>query len=114
MRQICNDPNIFFKASYVERPSWSWAPFGLDGKPNIAVRQFTDVLDDEYVLMPDLFAQKTKINLNENLVGALTVAWPSEFNGWTVQGPCNIFPWGHPPNYSAGRAPGSAGEAATV
>ncbi len=73
---------------------------GLDGKPNISVQQFTDVLDDEFVLMPDLFAQKTKVNLNENMVGTLTVAWPSESSGWAIEGPCNIFQWGHPPNYS--------------
>lgn len=73
---------------------------GLDGKPNLAVQQFTDVLDDEFVLMPDLFAQKTKVNLNENFVGALSIASPSELSGWTVEGPCNIFQWGHPPNYS--------------
>jgi uncharacterized protein len=76
------------------------ATSGLDGKPNLAVQQFTDVLDDEFVLMPDLFAQKTKVNLNENLVGTLTIAWPSELSGWVVEGPCNIFQWGHPPNYS--------------
>ncbi len=76
------------------------ATSGLDGKPNLAVQQFTDVLDDEFVLMPDLFAQKTKINLNENLVGALTIAWPSELSGWSIEGPCNIFQWGHPENYS--------------
>ena len=76
------------------------ATSGLDGKPNLAVQQFTDVLEDEFVLMPDLFAQKTRINLNENLVGALTIAWPPELSGWVVAGPCNIFQWGHPPNYA--------------
>ena len=75
------------------------ATSGLDGKPNLAVQQFTDVLDDEFVLMPDLFAQKTKVNLNENLLGSLTIALPSELSGWIVEGPCNIFQWGHPPNY---------------
>jgi hypothetical protein len=69
-----------------------------DGKPNLLPQAFTDVLDDEFVLMPDLFAQKTKVNLNENLVGALSVAHPSGI-GWVIEGPCNVFQWGHPPGY---------------
>jgi uncharacterized protein len=73
---------------------------GLDGKPNLARQQFTDILDDEYILMPDLFAQKTKVNLNENLAAALTVAWPEALRGWVIEGPCNIFQWGHPAGYS--------------
>ena len=70
----------------------------LEGKPNLLPQAFTDVLDDEFVLMPDLFAQKTKVNLNENLVGALSVAYPSGI-GWVIEGPCNVFQWGHPPGY---------------
>jgi hypothetical protein len=70
-----------------------------DGKPNVSVQQFTDVLRDEFVLLPDLFAQKTKVNLNENLVGAITIAHPESLRGWVLEGPCNIFQWGHPPNY---------------
>lgn len=71
-----------------------------DGKPNVSLQQFTDVLRDEYVLLPDLFAQKTKVNLNENLVGAITIASPESLRGWVLEGPCNVFQWGHPPNYT--------------
>lgn len=70
-----------------------------DGRPNLHVQPFTDVLDDEFVLMPDLFAQKTKVNLNENLVGALSIASPRGASEWVVEGPCNIFQWGHPDAY---------------
>jgi hypothetical protein len=73
---------------------------GRDGKPNVSVQQFTDVLRDEYVLLPDLFAQKTKVNLNENLVGAISIAHPERLRGWVLEGPCNVFQWGHPPNYA--------------
>ncbi len=73
---------------------------GRDGKPNVSPQQFTDVLRDEYVLLPDLFAQKTKVNLNENLVGAITIAHPESLRGWVLEGPCNVFQWGHPPNYA--------------
>ena len=38
----------------------------INGKCNILPLLFTDVYQDEYILMPDLFAVKTKINLNEN------------------------------------------------
>jgi hypothetical protein len=69
-----------------------------EGKPNLLPQPFTDVLDDEFVLMPDLFAQKTKVNLNENQVGALSVALPAGLD-WVVEGPCNVFQWGHPPAY---------------
>lgn len=76
------------------------ATAGRDGKANVSVQQFTDVLRDEYVLLPDLFAQKTKVNLNENLVGAITIAHPESLRGWVLEGPCNVFQWGHPPNYA--------------
>lgn len=74
------------------------ATAGLNGKPNLLPVPYTDVLDDEFVLMPDLFAQKTKVNLNENPVGALSVAYPAGLD-WVIQGPCNVFQWGHPPNW---------------
>lgn len=76
------------------------ATCGLDGRPNLAHQQFTDVLEEEFVLMPDLFAQKTKVNINENMAAALTIAWPETLRGWVIEGPCNIFQWGHPPGYS--------------
>lgn len=71
----------------------------LEGRTNVSVQFLTDVVDDEYILIPDLFAQKTKVNLNENLRGVLSVAWPDEGRVWFIEGPTNIFQWGHPPNY---------------
>ena len=71
----------------------------LSGRTNVAVQPFTDVLDGQFVLIPDLFAQKTKVNLNERLWGVVSVAWPDRDAGWLIEGPTNIFQWGHPPNY---------------
>jgi hypothetical protein len=51
----------------------------LEGLPNVSVQQFTDVQGD-YVLLPDLFAQKTKVNLKETLrrfASAPGVTWLS-------------------------------------
>jgi hypothetical protein len=71
----------------------------LNGNTNISVQHFTDVLDNQYVLIPDLFAQKTKVNLNEHLWGVISVAWPDEARTWRIEGPTNIIQWGHPPTY---------------
>jgi|AGTN01.3.fsa_nt_gi hypothetical protein len=71
----------------------------LSGKTNVSVQFLTDVVDDEYVLIPDLFAQKTKVNLNENLRGVVSIGWPDEGRAWFIEGPANVFQWGHPPNY---------------
>jgi hypothetical protein len=70
----------------------------LDGVPNVSLQPFTDV-EGDYVLLPDLFAQKTKVNLNENLRGALTIASPSALAGWVLEGPAGVIQWGHPPSY---------------
>ncbi|MEK6673757.1 MAG: pyridoxamine 5'-phosphate oxidase [Nitrospirota bacterium] len=71
----------------------------INGKCNILPLLFTDVYQDEYILMPDLFAVKTKINLNENRVGVLTVAHPAEGKKWAFRGPCGHIEWGLPDNY---------------
>lgn len=72
---------------------------GSDGRCNISPQLFTDVYMDEYVLMPDLFAIKTKINLNENRVGVVTIAHPSDGKTWALRGPCGHIEWGLPDNY---------------
>ncbi len=72
----------------------------VDGKCNIMPSLFTDVYDDEFILIPDLFAVKTKINLNENRVGVVTIAYPSEGKKWALRGPCGHIEWGVPDNYS--------------
>lgn len=71
----------------------------LSGRTNVLVQHYTDVHDDEFILFPDLFAQKTKVNLNENLRGVVSVSHPDAASAWIVEGPCNVFQWGHPPNY---------------
>lgn len=71
----------------------------ISGKCNILPLLFTDVYQDEYILMPDLFAVKTKINLNENRVGVVTVAYPAEGKQWAFRGPCGHIEWGLPDNY---------------
>ncbi len=72
----------------------------VDGKCNIMPSLFTDVYDDEFILIPDLFAVKTKINLNENRIGVVTIAYPSEGKKWALRGPCGHIEWGVPDNYS--------------
>ena len=72
---------------------------GVDGKCNISPQLFTDVYADEFILMPDLFAVKTKINLNENRVGVVTIAHPAEGKAWALRGPCGHIEWGLPDNY---------------
>ncbi|NTW57153.1 MAG: hypothetical protein HGB20_08950 [Chlorobiaceae bacterium] len=72
------------------------ATAGLQGNPNLLAAPLTDVHQDEFVLLPDLFAQKTKVNLNENLRGAISLELPEDEGGWVLEGPCNIFQWGHP------------------
>lgn len=71
----------------------------VDGKCNISPQLFTDVYADEFILMPDLFAVKTKINLNENRVGVVTIAHPVEGKAWALRGSCGHIEWGLPDNY---------------
>lgn len=72
----------------------------IDGTCNIMPSLFTDVYEDEFILMPDLFAVKTKINLNENRFGVLSVAHPAEGKKWAFRGPCGHIEWGLPENYN--------------
>lgn len=71
----------------------------VNGNSNTSPQFFTDVYMDEFILMPDLFALKTKINLNENRVGIVTIALPSEGMKWAFKGPCGHIEWGLPDNY---------------
>lgn len=71
----------------------------VDGRCNISPQLFTDIYMDEFILMPDLFAVKTKINLNENRVGVVTIAHPVEGRTWALRGPCAHIEWGLPDNY---------------
>ncbi len=82
------------KANAPERFTVYLTTVSLDGKPNILPLPFTDIVDDELILFPDLFAQKTKVNLNENARAALSFA-----DGGTevvLEGVADIVQWGHP------------------
>jgi hypothetical protein len=69
------------------------------GRPNIMPSPFTDVIDEELVLLPDLFAQKTKVNLNENFSASLSFATVDDDADWVVEGRAGIIQWGHPRTY---------------
>jgi len=73
---------------------------GSDGRSNIMPSPFTDIIDDELVLLPDLFAQKTKVNLNENRSAALSFATADGALPWVLEGTADIVQWGHPRNFS--------------
>ena len=43
-----------------------------------------------------MFAQKTKVNLNENPVGVITIAHPVKGRTWAFRGPLHRDPMGAP------------------
>lgn len=75
------------------------ATSSLRGNINLLPVTLTDVYLDEYILFPDLFAQKTKVNLNENRFGVVSIFLPSGFTNITIEGPANIIQWGHPKSF---------------
>jgi uncharacterized protein len=75
------------------------ATSSLTGNINLLPVPYTDVYLEEYILIPDLFAQKTKINLNENRYGVISVVLPDNHKKITIEGPGNIIQWGHPEKF---------------
>ncbi len=71
----------------------------LNGNINLLPSPYTDVYLDEYILIPDLFAQKTKVNLNENRIGIISIVLPYSDKSITIEGPGNIIQWGHPQKF---------------
>lgn len=71
-----------------------------DGTTNILPVPFTDVVGDELVLLPDLFAQKTKVNLNENRAASLSFATADGSLPWVLEGVADIVQWGHPQRFT--------------
>lgn len=71
------------------------------GHPNTLSVPFTDIVDESLVLMPDLFAQKTKVNLNENHAAAMSFADESGNLPWLLEGHADIVQWGHPRAFRA-------------
>ncbi len=69
------------------------------GKPNIVGERFVTHYQDQYILIADMYAQKTKVNLNENEVGCISVAHPIKNRMWVFRGPCTIISHDFPDNY---------------
>ncbi len=72
------------------------ATASVDGVPNIVAERFVTHYKDEYILIADMFAQKTKTNLYENEIGAISVAYPVKEHTWVFRGPCTIITIGTP------------------
>jgi len=69
------------------------------GKPNIVAERFVTSYKDEYILIADMFAQKTKVNLNENPFGCISIAHPNHDRSWIFRGPCTVITHAAAPNY---------------
>jgi hypothetical protein len=70
-----------------------------DGKPNIVAERFVTHYKDEYILIAEMFAQKTKVNLNENPFGCISIAHPVKDHTWVFRGPCTIISHASPDYY---------------
>ncbi len=66
------------------------------GKPNTVGERFVAVHRDEYIVIAEMFAQKTRLNLNENPVGVITMAHPVKGRTWAFEGPATILQEGLP------------------
>lgn len=65
-----------------------------EGVPNTVGERFISAHGDEHIVIADMFAQKTKVNLNENPIGVITIAHPVKGRYWAFRGPCMIIMWG--------------------
>lgn len=70
-----------------------------EGKPNILPLPFSDVIQEELILFPDLFAQKTKVNLNENTKSIVSFIHEETNERVILEGITDIIQWGHPPKF---------------
>ncbi len=70
-----------------------------DGVPNIVGERFVTLFKDEYILIAEMFAQKTRININENPHGVITLAHPLRGRTWMFSGPVTILQEGYPDEY---------------
>ena len=69
------------------------------GKPNTVGERFVAVFREEYILIAEMFAQKTRVNLNENPVGVITLAHPVKGRTWSFHGPTAIIQEGLPDDH---------------
>ena len=67
------------------------------GNPNVVGERFVTLYKDEYILIAEMFAQKTRVNINENPHGVITVAHPLKGRTWAFAGPITILQEGHEP-----------------
>lgn len=65
------------------------------GNPNIVGERFVTLYKEEYILIAEMFAQKTRVNLNENPFGVITLAHPVKGRTWEFSGPATILQEGH-------------------
>ena len=70
-----------------------------EGKTNLLPLPFSDVVEDELILFPDLFAQKTKVNLNENHRTSVSFADEEGQSPIVLEGVADIIQWGHPSRF---------------
>ncbi len=76
-----------------------FATSSKDGKTNLLPIPFSDVVNDELILLPDLFAQKTKVNLNENHHASLSFTSEKDGTNIVLEGTADIVQWGHPAKF---------------
>lgn len=67
------------------------------GNPNTVGERFVALHEDEYILIAEMFAQKTRVNINENPHGVITIAHPLKGRTWAFSGPIAILQEGHEP-----------------
>ena len=78
-----------------------------NGKPNTVGERFVAVYRDEYIVIAEMFAQKTRVNLNENPVAVITLAHPLRARTWSFYGPTSIIQEGHIAGYEFEGVPAS-------
>jgi hypothetical protein len=69
------------------------------GISNIAGERFVSFYKDEYILIADMFAQKTRVNINENPHSIITLAHPLRGRTWSFSGLAAILQEGLPDDY---------------
>ncbi len=69
------------------------------GKPNTVGERFVAVHDDEYIVIAEMFAQKTRANLLENPHAVITMAHPVKGRTWAFSGPAAILQEGLPDDH---------------
>lgn len=71
-----------------------------DGVPNIVAERFVATYKDEFIIIADMFATKTKANLNENGVACVSVANPVKGHTWVFRGPAAAITIGTPKSFT--------------